>query len=195
MNASFWSEVTPPISAFAPAGSFSALIFDCSSVLTAPVLAPAGLAVMAAARRPSIRVSDTGPSTSSTVAMSPSLTGPRRNALSWAGVVAGLADFTTTSRSVSSRTAFAAVVPRTAWATAAPSFWSSKPAAAALALAFTEIRGTLVARSLVTSVTWSRPATAERTCSAAVRRACGSAAFTRSSRRRPGRWRWSARRA
>ncbi len=72
----------------------------------------------------------------------------------------------------------AAVVPRTAWATAAPRVWSSKPAAAALSLAFTEMRGTLVARSLVTSVTSSREATASRTSSDAVRRTSASAAFT-----------------
>ncbi len=178
LNASSWSELTPPISALAPAGSFRALIFDWSWVLTAPVLSPVGLALMVAARWPSMRVIDTGPSTSFTVAMSPSFTGPRRSAFSWARVVAGLADFTTTSRSVSSRIALAAVVPRTACATAAPSFWSSNPAAAALGPALTEIRGTLCARSLVTSVTSSSPATVERTRSAASLSTCGSEAFT-----------------
>ncbi len=59
-----------------------------------------------------------------------------------------------------------------------PSVRSSKPAAAALSLAFTEMRGTLCARSLVTSVTWSRPATALRTSSDAARSTFASAAFT-----------------
>ena len=48
----------------APAGSFNALILDWSWLLTAPVLSPVGFAVMVAARWPSIRVIDTGPSTS-----------------------------------------------------------------------------------------------------------------------------------
>ncbi len=77
-NASSWSSETPPIDAVAPSGSFSALIFDWSSVLTAPVLSPVGFAVMVAARWPSMRVMETGPSTSRTVAMSPSFTVPPR---------------------------------------------------------------------------------------------------------------------
>ncbi|CAM5411545.1 hypothetical protein SFUMM280S_00552 [Streptomyces fumanus] len=177
-KASSWSAVTPPISALAPVGRSRASIFDWSAAPTAPVLSPVGLAVTVAARWPSIRVIDTGPSTCSTVAMSPSLTGPRRSALSSARVSAGFAEVMTMSRSVSSRTALPAVVPRTAWVTAAPSVWSVKPASAARALALTEIRGTLCARSLVTSVTSSRPATVLRTCSAAVRSALGSDALT-----------------
>ncbi len=84
----------------------------------------------------------------------------------------------TTSRSLSSRVALAALVPRIACATAAPRVWSLKPAAAALSLAFTEMRGTLCARSLVTSVTSSSEATVLRTSSDAVRRTSASAAFT-----------------
>ncbi len=64
--------------AVAPSGSFSALISDWSLVLTAPVLSPVGFAEMVAARWPSIRVMDTGPSICFTVAMSPSFTAPRR---------------------------------------------------------------------------------------------------------------------
>ncbi len=177
-NASSWSAVTPPISAVAPAGRSSASIFDWSSVPTAPVLSPVGLAVMVAARCPSMRVIETGPSTSCTVAMSPSSTGPRFRAFSSAIVVAGCADRMTTSRSVSSRVALAAGVPRTAWATTAPSVWSVKPASAAFGPALTEMRGTLCARSLVTSVTSSSPATVSRTFSDASRSTFASAAFT-----------------
>ncbi len=179
VNASSWSAVTPPISAVAPAGSFSASSFFVRSALTAPVLSPVGFAVIVAARWPSIRVIDTGPSTSSTVATSLSrASGPTGSLFSSSSVRAGFADTTTTSRSVSPRTALPPVVPRTAWATSAPSFWSSSPAAAAAGLAFTEIRGTDCARSLVTSVTSSRPATVSRTSSAALRSTSASAALT-----------------
>ncbi len=177
-NASSWSSVTPPISAVAPAGSVSPSIFCWSSVPTAPVLSPVGVAVTVAARWPSMRVMETGPSTSSTVATSLSFTGPRRRFLSSATVVAGFAERMTTSRSVSSRTALPAGTPRTAWATAAPRVWSLNPASAARSFAVTEMRGTLCARSLVTSVTSSREATASRTWSAALRSTCASAALT-----------------
>ncbi len=115
LNASSWSEVTPPMVAVAPFGSFRSSIFDWRSALTAPVLSPVGLAVMVAARAPSIRVIETGPSTSCTVAMSPRVRprGPIGSFFSSSVVVAGFADFTTMSRSVSSRIALPLVVPRT----------------------------------------------------------------------------------
>ncbi len=183
-KASFWSEETPPISTVAPLGSvfFTLSILLWRAAETAPVLSPVGLAVIVAARAPSIRVIWTGPGTVLTSAMSPSRTLPAGEPIcrffSWSRVVAGWADFTTTSRSVSSRTALPLVVPRTACATVCPRLVSVKPASAALSLPLTEMRGTLCERSLRTSVTWSRPATAERTLSDADLRVFASAAFT-----------------
>ncbi len=110
--------------------------------------------------------------------MSPSFTGPSGKALSSAMVVAGCEDLMTMSRSVSPRTALPDGVPRTAPATTPPSAVWSKPAAAALSLALTEIRGTLCARSLWTSVTSSSSATSPRTVSDAFFRTSASAALT-----------------
>lgn len=134
--------------------------------------------MIVAARWPSIRVIETGPGTSSTSAIRPSLTGPRGRFFSSAIVVAGWADLMTTSRSVSSMIALPDGVPRTAPATAAPSVAWLKPASAALALAVTEIRGMLCARSLWTSVTSFSFATSARTCSDAFFSTSASAAFT-----------------
>ncbi len=169
----------------APAGRSSASIFCWRAALTAPVSSPAGLAVTVAARAPSIRVMETGPGTSSTVATSPSRTGPRGSALSPARVVTGFAEVMRTSRSVSSRVALAAGVPRTAWATTVPSEAGSRPASAAAGFAVTETRGTDCERSLRTSVTPSIPATAVRTCSAACASTRGSAALTTTLRSWP----------
>lgn len=121
LKASSSSEETPPMVAVAPSGRSRALIFDWSVVLTAPVLSPVGRAVMVAARWPSIRVIETGPGTSFTSAMVPSFTLPSGRSFSSCMVVAGWADFTTTSRSASSMIALPDGVPRTAPATAAPS--------------------------------------------------------------------------
>lgn len=75
-------------------------------------------------------------------------------------------------------TALATCVPRTCWATAAPSVAWLKPASVALSLGCTETRGTLCARSLWTSLTSLRLATAWRTCSEAFFRTSASAALT-----------------
>ncbi len=119
-KASSCSSETPPMVAVAPSGRSRASSFLVRSVLTAPVLSPVGLAVIVAERCPSIRVIETGPGTTFTSAMSPSLTGPSGRAFSSATVAAGFEDRMTMSRSVSSSVAEPAGVPRTAPATIRP---------------------------------------------------------------------------